>query len=109
MGDSQGAPSPLHRRGSSNHDGNYSCKEDLEERICEDKERINDIRQQFFGLCCGNPRELLICEDIEGGKFDPIEMLTYKFDDLWKELLATVTLTEDRRLVAENWDKHKEG
>ena len=91
----------------------YRSKEDVLEQIKENEERINQLKQELFGLCCGNPKELLECNDCEGNPLNPIEVLTQRFETLFKEEYSGIEylIAHNVKLqyIADNWDSHQIG
>lgn len=53
----------------------YDSVSEIEKQISDNNERINEIKTKIIGLCCGNPKDLVVTEDCEGEKMNPIDSL----------------------------------
>lgn len=87
----------------------FNSKEEVLDKIEENKKEISNLKKQIFGLCCGNIKDLLNCKDSENYNLDPIEVLESKLDVIFEDeicgLEALICQNYRLQYFYENWDK----
>ena len=63
----------------------YYTKEQLQEAINDADKCIDRIKQELFGLICGNPKDLLVTKDCEEAPIAPVEAAQCRFEQLMGE------------------------
>lgn len=83
------------------YDKRYKAEEDLEEV----RGRIQDARERLLELAvCTEPSKLLCCEDCEGEKIHPLDIIEQEFKQAYDFLLEALEEQWALVFLLDNWD-----
>lgn len=83
----------------------WQHKEDVLDRIEDNKKEIEDAKLEMAMLVTGNAKDLIQTKDLENNDIDTLMAIRWKLEDIWERLENAQYENWKLEFLLENWDK----